>query len=286
MRALVIDTSITNKTEVLDRYLNDIAKIGLISVEEEVVLSKKIQAGDKSALEKLVKANLRFVVSVAKKYQFEGLSLMDLISEGNLGLIKAAERFDATRGFKFISFAVWWIRQHIMHAIAQKKRLIRLPGNVVNGIIEVNKLNRKLEHQLERLPTLEELAEVAGIREDRVSEFMVNSSWPLSLDMQNEGQNNVTLLDLVPDTGSLMPDEACLKASAYLELEVLLSKLSEREQLIMRLSFGIGTDLPMELVDIAKVINITKERVRQVRRDAIKKLRKFAKPHMLEWNMI
>nr|WP_068888461.1 RNA polymerase sigma factor RpoD/SigA [Pedobacter panaciterrae] len=282
MKGLIINTSITNKTAILEKYLYDIDKISLISTEEEILLSEKIKTGDKSALDKLVKANLRFVVSVAKKYQYEGLTLEDLISEGNLGLIKAAERFDASRGFKFISFAVWWIRQHIMHALAQKKRMIRLPGNVVNGIGEVNKLSRELEQQLERVPTMEELAEFAGLKEERVSEFLANTEWTLSLDKESDREHNGTLLDLVADGAALIPDEACLKASAHHELNKLLDKLREREQMIIRLYYGIGTDLPMELEDIAKRMNLSKERVRQLKRDSINMLKKFAKAYLLK----
>ena len=278
MRALKIEVSLTRKSAVLDKYLNELAKIELLTVEQEVSLCARIQAGDQVALNKLVQSNLRFVVSVAKKYQCPGFALEDLICEGNLGLIRAAQRFDATRGFKFISFAVWWVRQSIIHAVAEKRRTIRLPTNQVNAIIKMGRDSSSLEQLLERSPSVEELADYADLSVNKVVECAAYSPWMLSLDQESEGEHGGTLLDLVADVEVQRPDWFAARDSVRVALDELLGELTPRERKILELNYGIGVALPMQLDEIAVVMGLSKERVRQIRLACLKRLRKKITP--------
>lgn len=279
MRALKINESVTNRTPTLDRYLEEIGRIPLLTAEEEVILANKIRNGDRAALEKLVKANLRFNVSVAKKYQGSGLPLEDLISEGNTGLIRAATLFDPTRGFKFISFAVWWIRQAVMHTLDEKKRLIRLPCNHTLAINKILQAEGKLEQRLERRPTLAELADFTGFTEVKVADHLSHSSYAISLDKEIEMDSgkNGCMLDIVENKEVVPTDEHLLKESMIFEVNRLLGTLTTREQRILKLSFGIGTEKPMEIEDVAEIVGLSKERVRQIKMQTLKKLRKYAK---------
>jgi RNA polymerase primary sigma factor len=283
MKALIINSSITNKTNTLSKYLCDIDKISLISVEEEVMLSEKIKAGDRAALDKLVKANLRFVVSVAKKYQYEGLTLEDLISEGNLGLIKAAERFDASRGFKFISFAVWWIRQSIMHAISEKHRAVRLPGNQLIGINTLNRAKEKLEKNLERQPSLEELAQFMELSEARVADYESLSGFTVSLNKEFNNETQGTLLDVLEDESDLPPDYAIQNQSLSVELTRLIRRLPEREQKIIIWFYGLNGELGLDLEEIATRLGLSKERVRQLRYIAVNFLKRSAHASLIAY---
>jgi len=278
MRALVIDRSLTKHTDILDRYLSEISHIPLLQIEDEVVLSEKIKSGDLAALDILVKANLRFVVSVAKKYQNQGMTLEDLINEGNLGLIKAVRRFDATRGFKFISFAVWWIRQSIITAVADKRRIVRLPANQINAILKINQLTEKLEQQLEREPTTAEISIQMEVQEETVKDYLSHSGWAVSLDKEIDGEIGGTLLDVFADTAALAPDHFLVSASLTSVLKDALTVLNEREKMIIELAFGIGCEVALELEDIAKLFNLSKERVRQLKYDALKTLRRKISP--------
>jgi len=273
MRALKIEVSLTRKSAVLDKYLNELSKIELLTVEQEVDLCARIQSGDQLALNTLVKSNLRFVVSVAKKYQCAGFALEDLICEGNMGLIRAAQRFDATRGFKFISFAVWWVRQSIIHAVAEKRRTIRLPANQVNAIIKMGQDSAVLEQLLERVPSVEELADYTDLSVIRVIECVAYSPWMLSLDQENESEHGGTLLDRLTDDRAETPDRFAVRDSIEVALDELLSELSPRERKILELYYGIGIPLPMQPEEIARVVNLSKERVRQIRVACLKRLR-------------
>lgn len=273
MRALKIEVSLTKKSMVLDKYLNELSKLELLTVEQEVNLCTRIQAGDQAALHKLVESNLRFVVSVAKKYQCAGFALEDLIAEGNMGLIRAAQRFDATRGFKFISFAVWWVRQAIIHAIAEKRRTIRLPTNQVNAIIKMGQDSAALEQLLERSPTVEELADYTDLSVSRVIECAAYAPWTRSLDQESEAEHGGTLLDLLPDLGAETPDRFAVQDSVRVALEGLLIELAPRERKILELYYGIGVPLPMQSEEIARVVKLSKERVRQIRMETLKRLR-------------
>lgn len=239
MRQLKIAPSITNRdSESIDKYLTDIGRIDLVNVEEELNLARRIKKGDKAALDKLVKTNLRFVVSVAKKYQNRGLQLADLISEGNLGLIKAAERFDDTKGFKFISFAVWWIRQSIMQALADQKRMIRLPGNQVLGIIKINKASDLLEQKLERLPTYEEISQETELSADKVSDYLSSAPLSFSLDMTTNEESGFSLLDSLVNTNVPNTDAQMMTESLSEDLQRTLGVLPEREKWIITLFLG------------------------------------------------
>jgi len=278
MRALKIEVSLTRKSGVLDKYLNELSKIELLTVEQEVELCGRIQAGDQIALHKLVQSNLRFVVSVAKKYQCAGFPLEDLICEGNIGLIRAAQRFDATRGFKFISFAVWWVRQAIIHAVAEKRRTIRLPVNQVNAIIKMGQDSVVLEQLLERSPSVEELADYTDLSVTRVIECAAYSPWMLSLDQENEAEHGGTLLDRLEDDRAETPDRFTIQDSVRVALEGLLRGLIPRERKILELYYGIGIPLPMQSEEIARVLNLSKARVRQIRVDCLRRLRNKVTP--------
>lgn len=285
MRQLKIAPSITNRdSESIDKYLTDIGRIDLVNVEEELNLARRIKKGDKAALDKLVKTNLRFVVSVAKKYQNRGLQLADLISEGNLGLIKAAERFDDTKGFKFISFAVWWIRQSIMQALADQKRMIRLPGNQVLGIIKINKASDLLEQKLERLPTYEELSQATELSEDKVSDYLSSAPLSFSLDMTANDESGFSLLDSLANTNVPNTDAQMITESLSEDLQRTLGVLPEREKWIITLFFGLDNHTALTLDDMVGVFNLSKERIRQLKDRALKTLRQHCRtPYLAEY---
>jgi RNA polymerase primary sigma factor len=274
MRQLKITKSITNRESAsLDKYLQEIGREELISAEEEVQLAKKIREGDQSALEKLTKSNLRFVVSVAKQYQNQGLSLPDLINEGNLGLIKAARRFDETRGFKFISYAVWWIRQSILQALAEQARIVRLPLNQVGSLNKINKAFSKLEQEFERTPSAEELAENLDIAEDKIADTMRVSGRHVSMDAPFvQGEEN-TLLDVLVNQDSPRADATLISESLQKEIERSLSTLTERERDVVKLFYGIGFNHEYTLEEIGDKFDLTRERVRQIKEKAIKRLK-------------
>ncbi|MBP3192239.1 sigma-70 family RNA polymerase sigma factor [Natronogracilivirgula saccharolytica] len=263
----------TRESQSLDRYLQEIGKVNLITPDEEVELAKKIQAGDQQALERLTKANLRFVVSVAKQYQNQGLSLGDLINEGNLGLIKAAKRFDETRGFKFISYAVWWIRQSILQALAEQSRIVRLPLNRVGALNKIGKELSKLEQEYERIPSAAELAESLEMTVSEVSDTLKISGRHLSVDAPfAQGEDN-RLLDVLENEETPDPDNDLMGESLKVEIERALSKLSKREAEVIRLYFGIGREHSLTLEEIGERFDLTRERVRQIKEKALRKLR-------------
>lgn len=275
MRQLKITKSITNReSQSLEKYLQEIGKVELITPEEEVKLATLIKQGDQRALDRLTKANLRFVVSVAKQYQNQGLSLPDLINEGNLGLIKAAQRFDETRGFKFISYAVWWIRQSILQALAEQSRIVRLPLNKVGLTNRIQKAFSLLEQQFEREPSAEELAELLDMDLEEVSASLGISSRHVSMDTPlSEGEDN-TLLDVLENPNAEKTDnELDHKESLKTEIDRSLKTLTERQKEVICFFFGIGVDHPMSLEDIGEKFNLTRERVRQIKDKAITKLR-------------
>jgi RNA polymerase primary sigma factor len=275
MRQLKITKSITNReSQSLEKYLQEIGKVDLLTAEEEVVLAKRIKQGDQEALEKLVKANLRFVVSVAKQYQNQSLSLSDLINEGNLGLVKAAQRFDETRGFKFISYAVWWIRQSIIQALAEQSRLVRLPLNKIGSLTKIKKAFAELEQKFEREPTEQELAEVLEMGDEEVKTTMGVGNRHVSMDAPFvEGESN-SLLDIMEDDDAVQADQHLEFAdSLSVETERSLATLTERERDVVKLFFGIGIEHPMSLGDIGDTFGLTRERVRQIKDKAISKLR-------------
>lgn len=283
MRQLKITKSITNRESAsLDKYLQEIGREDLITVEEEVELAQRIRSGDRLALEKLTRANLRFVVSVAKQYQNQGLSLPDLINEGNLGLIKAAEKFDETRGFKFISYAVWWIRQSILQALAEQSRIVRLPLNQVGSLNKINKAFSKFEQENERRPSPEELAEQLDIPVEKITDTMKVSGRHISVDAPFvEGEDN-SLLDVMINDDSPNADRALINESLSKEIErVLINTLSDRERDIVKKFFGIGVP-EMTLEEIGDEFGLTRERVRQIKEKAIRKLRPNSKSKLLK----
>jgi len=283
MRQLKITKSITNRESAsLDKYLQEIGREELISAEEEVILAKKIRDGDQVALEKLTKANLRFVVSVAKQYQNQGLSLPDLINEGNLGLIKAARRFDETRGFKFISYAVWWIRQSILQALAEQARIVRLPLNQVGSLNKINKAFSKLEQEFERTPSAEELATILELPEDKVADTMRVSGRHVSMDAPFvQGEEN-TLLDVLVNQDSPRADTALISESLQREIERSLSTLTDRERDVIKLFYGIGFNHEFTLEEIGDKFDLTRERVRQIKEKAIKRLKHSSRSKLLK----
>lgn len=285
MRQLKIAQSITNRdTDSIDKYLTDIGRIDLLTIEEELSLARRIRKGDDSALERLVKTNLRFVVSVAKKYQNRGLQLADLISEGNLGLIKAAHRFDDTKGFKFISFAVWWIRQSIMQALADQKRMIRLPGNQVLGIIKINKAAELLEQELERQPTFEELSVATSLSEDKIADYLSSAPLSYSLDMTTNEESGFTLMDTLVNHNEPMTDDLMIRESLSEDLKRTLSVLPEREKWIITLFFGLDNHTALTLDDMVEVFHLSKERIRQLKDRALKTLRQNCRtPYLAEY---
>ncbi|MBR2292214.1 MAG: RNA polymerase sigma factor RpoD/SigA [Prevotella sp.] len=273
MRQLKITRSITNReSEALDKYLQEIGKEEMISVEEEVELAQRIRKGDHKALERLTKANLRFVVSVAKQYQNQGLSLPDLINEGNVGLIKAAEKFDETRGFKFISYAVWWIRQSILQAIAEQSRIVRLPLNQVGSVNKINKVLNKFEQENERRPSIEEISEHLDLPEDKIDEAMSVSNRHVSVDAPFvDGEDN-SLLDVLVNDDAPMADRALLVESLKAEINKALKMLNDRERGVVEAFYGINQP-EMTLEEIGTKFGLTRERVRQIKEKAIRRLR-------------
>ena len=282
MRQLKITKSITNRESAsLDKYLQEIGKEDLITVEEEVELAQRIRKGDQRALEKLTRANLRFVVSVAKQYQNQGLSLPDLINEGNLGLIKAAEKFDETRGFKFISYAVWWIRQSILQALAEQSRIVRLPLNQVGSLNKINKAFSRFEQEHERRPSPEELAETLDLPAEKVADTLRVSGRHISVDAPFvEGEDN-SLLDVLVNDDSPVADKTLINESLSTEVERALATLTERERDIIRLFFGINCQ-EMKLEEIGEKFGLTRERVRQIKEKAIRRLRHSSRSKLLK----
>ncbi|MDY4042648.1 MAG: sigma-70 family RNA polymerase sigma factor [Marinifilaceae bacterium] len=282
MRQLKITKSITNRESAsLDKYLQEIGKEDLITVEEEVELAQRIRKGDQRALEKLTRANLRFVVSVAKQYQNQGLSLPDLINEGNLGLIKAAEKFDETRGFKFISYAVWWIRQSILQALAEQSRIVRLPLNQVGSLNKINKAFSRFEQEHERRPSPEELAETLDLPAEKVADTLRVSGRHISVDAPFvEGEDN-SLLDVLVNDDSPVADKTLINESLSTEVERALATLTERERDIIKLFFGINCQ-EMTLEEIGEKFGLTRERVRQIKEKAIRRLRHSSRSKLLK----
>jgi RNA polymerase primary sigma factor len=284
MRQLKITKSITNReSQSLEKYLQEIGKVDLITADEEVILAQKIKQGDQVALEKLTKSNLRFVVSVAKQYQNQGLTLSDLINEGNLGLIKAAQRFDETRGFKFISYAVWWIRQSILQALAEQSRIVRLPLNKVGSLNKINKAFSQLEQEFEREPSADELAELLEINREEVETTLGVAARHVSVDAPfQEGEEN-SLLDVLENTSSPRTDSHLeYMESLRKEIERSLSTLTDRQKEVVKYYFGIGVEHSMSLEDIGDKFGLTRERVRQIKDKAINKLRATSRSKLLK----
>ena len=283
MRQLKISKQITNReSQSLDKYLQEIGKVDLLTADEEVVLAKRIREGDQLALEKLTKANLRFVVSVAKQYQNQGLSLGDLINEGNLGLIKAAQRFDETRGFKFISYAVWWIRQSILQALAEQSRIVRLPLNRVGSLNKISKTFSELEQKFEREPSPEELAEVLEVSASEVVDTMKISGRHVSMDAPFvQGEENSSL-DVLENDGDEKPDDGLMNDSLRKEVQRALSTLTSREADVITLYFGLNGEHAMTLEEIGEKFNLTRERVRQIKEKAIRRLRHTSRSKTLK----
>jgi RNA polymerase primary sigma factor len=282
MRQLKITRAITNRESAsLDKYLHEIGRESMIDAEEEVRLAKLIRQGDQQALDKLTRANLRFVVSVAKQYQNQGLSLADLINEGNLGLIKAAKRFDETRGFKFISYAVWWIRQSILQALAEQSRIVRLPLNQVGSLSKIMKAFARLEQEYEREPSSEELAELLEMPIEKLSEAMKVSGKHVSMDAPLSQGEDSSLIDILENKDTPNTDVALIHESLQHEIERVLNTLAEREREIIKLFFGIGVPHGLSLDEIAAKFDLTRERVRQLKEKAIRKMRQKSKSRLL-----
>ena len=283
MRQLKITKQVTNReTASLDKYLQEIGKVDLITAEEEVELAQRIREGDQIALEKLTKANLRFVVSVAKQYQNQGLSLPDLINEGNLGLIKAAQRFDETRGFKFISYAVWWIRQSILQALAEQSRIVRLPLNKIGSINKINKAYASIEQEEERAPSASEIASFLDMSESDVKESQRNSGRHVSMDAPLVEGEDSNLYDVLRSGESPNPDRALLNASLSIEIERALETLTPREADVIRLYFGLDSKQALTLEEIGERFDLTRERVRQIKEKAIRRLKHASRSKILK----
>ncbi len=283
MRQLKITKQVTNReTASLDKYLQEIGKVDLITADEEVELAQRIKAGDQSALEKLTKANLRFVVSVAKQYQNQGLTLPDLINEGNLGLIKAAQRFDETRGFKFISYAVWWIRQSILQALAEQSRIVRLPLNKIGSINKINKTFAFLEQAHERVPSAEEIAKELDMTVEDVKQSLKNSGRHVSMDAPLIDGEDSNLYDVLRSGESPNPDKDLLHESLRTEIERALETLTPREADVIRLYFGLAGQHSMTLEEIGETFDLTRERVRQIKEKAIRRLNHTSRSKILK----
>jgi RNA polymerase primary sigma factor len=273
MRQLKITKQVTNRdTPSLDKYLQEIGKVELISPEEEVHLARRIKTGDNEALRKLVKANLRFVVSVAKQYQNQGMSLPDLINEGNLGLMKAAQRFDETRGFKFISYAVWWIRQAILQSLAEQARIVRLPVNKIGSINRINRAFAKLEQEYEREPSSQEIAEILEMIPEEVKEALKTNGRTVSMDAPISSEEDNNMYDILQSSDTPSPDKNLINESLAFEIERALSTLSPRESKVLKLYFGLGLKHPYTLEEIGEKLSLTRERVRQIKEKAIKRI--------------
>jgi RNA polymerase primary sigma factor len=283
MRQLKISKSITNREVAsLDKYLQDIGKEELITAEEEVLLAQRIKTGDQVALEKLCKANLRFVVSVAKQYQNQGLSLPDLINEGNLGLIKAARRFDETRGFKFISYAVWWIRQSILQALAEQARIVRLPLNQVGSLSKVNKASSRLEQKYERPPTVDEIAAEMDMPEHKVEEALKISTRTVSMDAPIDQDEETKFMDVFVSEDTPSTDSTLIKESLSREIQRSLATLTEKEREIINMFYGIGYPHSYTLEEIGAMFDLTRERVRQIKEKAIRRLKHSSRSKLLK----
>jgi len=280
MRQLKISKSVTQRTEVIEKYMRDIVNFSMVSPEEETDLAMKIKNGDEEALNKLVEANLRFVISVAKQYQNMGLTLSDLINEGNIGLIKAAKLFDPTRGMKFITYAVWWIRQQILQAVSQNGRTVRIPVNKSGLASKICKMYDTLEQKLQREPSCEEVAKEMGITADVIQSAISNSAKALSLDMPTGEDNDVCMLDFLPDNSAQLADSHVEKESLNIDLDLVLAILSDREKNIIKMFYGIG-EKEHSLDDIACKTNLSTERIRQIKDKAIRKLKQSATTKIL-----
>lgn len=273
MRQLKITKQVTNRdTPSLDKYLQEIGKVELISPEDEVILARRIKSGDSEALKALVNANLRFVVSVAKQYQNQGMSLPDLINEGNLGLMKAAQRFDETRGFKFISYAVWWIRQAILQALAEQARIVRLPVNKIGSINRINKAFARLEQEFEREPSSQEIADMLEMIPEDVKESLKTNGRTVSMDAPLSSEEDNTMYDVLQSDDTPSPDKSLINESLAFEIERALSTLSTREAKVLKLYFGLGMKHPFTLEEIGEELSLTRERVRQIKEKAIKRI--------------
>jgi RNA polymerase primary sigma factor len=273
MRQLKITKQVTNRdTPSLDKYLQEIGRVDLISPEDEVMLARKIRSGDEESLGILVKANLRFVVSVAKQYQNQGMSLPDLINEGNLGLMKAAQRFDETRGFKFISYAVWWIRQAILQSLAEQARIVRLPVNKIGSINRINRAFSRLEQEYEREPSSQEIAEVLEMFPEDVKEALKTNGRTVSMDAPISSEEDNTMYDVLQSNDTPSPDRNLINESLAYEIERALSTLSQRESKVLKLYFGLGMKHPYTLEEIGEELSLTRERVRQIKEKAIKRI--------------
>lgn len=282
MRKLVILNKLTDRSlPSLEKYLQDVKKYDLVTVDEEIELATKIQKGDREALEKLVKANLRFVVSVAKQYQNQGLTLSDLINEGNIGLIEAATRFDATRGFKFISYAVWWIRQSIMQAISNNTRMIRLPVNKLSELNKIKNATTHLQQELEREPTFEEIATKLSLSEQDIEQSLGNKVNVVSADAPINDDEDGSIMDLLNNNDSEMPDNSMHHNSLKVEIDRALSLLDSRDADIIRMYYGLGGEMPYTLSEIGEKFGLTRERVRQIKEASIIKMRKITKNKVL-----
>jgi RNA polymerase primary sigma factor len=283
MRQLKISKQITNReSQSLDKYLQEIGKVDLITAEQEVELAKRIKAGDQIALEKLTKANLRFVVSVAKQYQNNGLTLGDLINEGNVGLIKAATRFDETRGFKFISYAVWWIRQSIMQALAEQSRIVRLPLNRVGSLNKISRTFSELEQKFQREPSPEEIAEILDITADEVRENLSVGGRQVSVDAPFANGEESSLLDVLESTSEVTPDSTLLEDSLRKEVQRALATLTQREAEVISYYFGLNGEQALTLEEIGEKFNLTRERVRQIKEKATRRLRHSSRSKSLK----
>jgi RNA polymerase primary sigma factor len=284
MRQLKITKQITNReTASLDMYLQDIGRVELITADEEVILAQKIKQGDQKALDKLVKANLRFVVSVSKQYQNQGMSLPDLINEGNLGLIKAAQRFDETRGFKFISYAVWWIRQSILQSLAEQSRIVRLPLNKIGAINKINKALSKMEQDLEREPSYDEIGEMLDMMPQDIQDTMRNNNRHVSMDAPlNVNEDAGSMYDLMINEESLSPEKELIGESLQHEISRALSTLTEREADVVRLFFGLNGTHPHSLEEIGEKFDLTRERVRQIKEKAVRRLKHGSRSRLLK----
>ncbi len=273
MRQLKITKQVTNRdTPSLDKYLQEIGRVDLISPEEEVTLARRIKSGDADALSKLVKSNLRFVVSVAKQYQNQGMGLPDLINEGNLGLMKAAQRFDETRGFKFISYAVWWIRQAILQALAEQARIVRLPVNKIGSINRINRAFARLEQEYEREPSSQEIADILEMIPEDVKESLKTNGRTVSMDAPISSEEENTMYDVMQNPDTPSPDKNLINESLAYEIERALSSLSPREAKVLKLYFGLGMKHPFTLEEIGEELKLTRERVRQIKEKAIKRI--------------
>jgi len=283
MRQLKIIKQVTNReTASLDKYLHEIGKVDLLTAEEEVELARKVRNGDNHALEKLIKANLRFVVSVSKQYQNQGLSLPDLINEGNLGLIKAAKRFDETRGFKFISYAVWWIRQSILQALAEQARIVRLPLNKIGSINKINRALSELEQKYEREPSIDEIAKAIELAPENIKDAMRSSGRHISMDAPLTEDEDGDMYEVLLSEESPSPDGNLLNDSLRKEIERALSSLTDREANIIKLYFGLNGKHPYTLEEIGEEFNLTRERVRQIKEKAIKRLKHTTRSKILK----